>query len=572
MLPLLAQLVAPPLLQGPVRLPEPGPLKSLPDSPDQQQKAPPKLDPENDLSPEKPRSPLPGPDTDSVGPGGVAPLGPLPAVQGLTIYAADQLAEIFRSCGSIADNEERLTACAVALGSRLIADGYVSSRVFVEASPAPGFLLVKEGRLVEVRVEGRDERLNGRIQRLLRPLQGKILNLADVETQLRLLNNLPGVSSVRGSLLRLGTDPAQGVLRVSVEPGGEPWRGEISLRNDGSNGSGEGRGVVTVLKPGLLARGDTLLFYNEINASDATELGALITSLSYTYPLTPAINITGAFGYSRRNLVETTDISGGLISTSQFQGLGQLEWVFRESLRDRWSVFAGYSVNQVNTYLDNQRLPRLIPESIRNPRNGYLRLGISANGLLGNVGWGGNLYFLQGIGAATPSVQRRELDAAGIDLGKARAIGGVLSAAWAFAPSWQLNLRGGGQVAFQPLSSPMQFSLGSDVGLRGLPGQLISGDSGWLSTGEVVWTFWQKSNQALQLVPYIGAGGVRTKVSGIDFSDTVGSGGLLVRWINGYNWEFELGWAEQFSTNDNIGAWQDWALGKGVYAKLQYRF
>jgi hemolysin activation/secretion protein len=30
----------------------------------------------------------------------------------------------------------------------------------------------------------------------------------------------------------------------------------------------------------------------------------------------------------------------------------------------------------------------------------------------------------------------------------------------------------------------MQFTLGSDVGLRGLPGQLISGDSGWLSTGD----------------------------------------------------------------------------------------
>lgn len=572
MLLLLAQLVAPPLQQGPVRLPGPGSLESLPNTTDPQEIAPPQLVPGNEFPPEQPQSPLPVPDTDSVAPGVGQPLSPLPAVRGLTIYSTEQLAEILKSCRSIADDELRLKACAVALGSRLIADGYVSSRVYVEASPAPGYLAVREGRLVEIRVEGRDERLNHRIQRLLTPNVNKILNLADVEGQLRLLNNLPGVSRVRGNLLRLGTDPAQGVLRVSVEPGGDPWRGEISLRNDGSNGSGEGRGVVTALKSGLIERDDTLLLYSEVNASDSAELGALITSLSYTYPLTPVINVTGAFGYSRRNLVEIPDSTGSIFSTSQFQGLVQLEWVFRESLRDRWSVFAGYSVNQVNTYLDNQRLPQVLPESIRKPRNGYVRLGLAANGLSGNMGWGGNLYFLQGIGAATPQVQQRELDAAGIDLGTARALGGVLSGAWEFAPAWQLNLRGGGQFAFQPLSSPMQFSLGSDVGLRGLPGQLISGDSGWLSTGEVVWTFWQKSNQYLQLVPFMGAGGIRTSVSDVDFSDTVGSGGILVRWINGSHWALELGWAEQFFSNDNVGVWQDWALAQGLYAKLQYRF
>jgi hemolysin activation/secretion protein len=135
-----------------------------------------------------------------------------------------------------------------------------------------------------------------------------------------------------------------------------------------------------------------------------------------------------------------------------------------------------------------------------------------------------------------------------------------------------VNLRAGGQVAFNRLTSPMQFTLGSDAGIRGLPGQLISGDSGWLATGEVVWTAWQKGKQALQLVPFIGAGGVRTVGQGVTFSDTVGAGGVLARWLQGEHWTMELGWVQQFQTNDNVGSWQNWELARGLYARLGYRF
>ena len=94
-------------------------------------------------------------------------------------------------------------------------------------------------------------------------------------------------------------------------------------------------------------------------------------------------------------------------------------------------------------------------------------------------------------------------------------------------PNLQLNLRASGQLAFNELTSDMGFALGSDVGLRGLPGTLISGDNGWLSTGELNWTFWQNSNQALQLVPFIGMGGIQTTRDSVTLDDTIGTGGLL---------------------------------------------
>lgn len=129
-----------------------------------------------------------------------------------------------------------------------------------------------------------------------------------------------------------------------------------------------------------------------------------------------------------------------------------------------------------------------------------------------------------------------------------------------------------GQVAFGNLPTAMYFSVGSDVGLRGLPGQLISGQDGWLGTAELVWTFWQNRSNALQLVPFIGAGGVNTDLENASFNDTVGSGGVLARWLGGQNWAVELGWVHQFETENNLGMWNNWLLDDGLYGKVSFRF
>jgi hemolysin activation/secretion protein len=432
-------------------------------------------------------------------------------------------------------------------------------------------LQVVEGRLVEVRVEGPDARLNRQVRRLVQPLLGQVLHVPTVELNLKRLGAFPAIGSVRGSLSKLGSDVSQAVFTLRVQPSGQPWHGDISLRNDGNNGSGEGRAVGTLVKGDLATRGDTLLLYGEVDSSDSPALGALIGSISYTLPLADQLNLTGAFGYSRRNLVELPEPANGL-STNQLQGLGQLEWVFQESLSQRWSLFAGLSGNGSSTSLDGASLPSFLPASVRAPRSGYLRFGVSGSGVGDGLGWGGNAYLLQGLGFATPADQRDELATVGIVADQATAIGALLSGVWGFAPSWQLQLRGGGQIAFRPLTSAMQFTLGSDVGIRGLPGQLISGDSGWLGSGELAWTFWQKRITALQLVPFLGAGGVTSSIDGLSFNDTVGAGGVLVRWLQGNHWSTELGWVKSFQTSDNPGPWTNWLLGRGLYAKLQFRF
>ncbi|WP_254968547.1 ShlB/FhaC/HecB family hemolysin secretion/activation protein [Cyanobium sp. CH-040] len=514
------------------------------------------------------RTPGPPARTEAIPP---APLSALPSVEGLTVYSVESLRSILAACTAIEDPVQRLEACAAALTAQFVADGYVNSRVYVDTTTSPARLLVVEGRLVELRVEGNDDWLNRRVTRLTRSLQGSILHLPTLERNLLLLRRVPGVKQVRGNLSRLGSDPSQASLSLNLEGGAPPWQGDVSIRNDGNSGSGEARAVATIVKPGALTQGDTLLFYGELNSDDEPELGAAVTSLTYNIPLTESIYLTAAFGASRRNLIELPPPAGDL-SNEQIQGLGQLEWVFSESLTQRWSAFVGLSGTSSRNLLDGDSLPPELPDIIRNPRNGYLRAGLSGSGQGQRIGWIGSAYVLNGISATIPDKQRQEWKEAGIDPSQATAIGGVISAGWTLAPRLQLNSRLAGQWAFNPLLPSMQFSLGSDVGLRGLPGQLISGDSGWLALTEANWTVWQNPTNAVQLVPFIGAGGIRTEVNDFTVKDTIGSGGLLVRWLTGNNWSFELGWAHQFSTDDNKGPWNDWVLDDGLYGRVQFRF
>jgi len=562
---LLAQLVAPPLQLGPVRLPS-----TAPQGPLRDQQPAPVITPGGEAMPPPAQEPTP---PEAPGPSSAGPQR-IPVIRGATPYSPAELQRLLGPCSAIAVQAERLRACALALSARLVADGYINTRVYDQPTPEPGYLEVVQGRLVELRVQGSDAGLNARVLRWLSPLRGQVLHLPSLEARLQRVQRRPEVAQVRGNLSRLGSDPAKGVFTVSVSPASihRPWRGDFSLRNEGSNGSGEARFVGGLVKEDVVRPGDTLLLYSELGTDDAPAFGSLVSSISYTLPLSEAFSFTGAFGYSRRNLIELTEPANG-ISTSQYQGLGQLDWMLHDSLDSSLSLFAGLSSNRSNVYLNDQALPpEFFSAAIRSPQSGYLRVGVAGNGFSGNVGWSGTAFLLQGIGAMTPSEQRQELAFIGIIPGQSNALAGLVSAAWLAAPRWQVNLRAGGQVAFNPLTSPMQFSLGSDAGIRGLPGQLVSGDSGWLATGEVVWTAWQKGKQALQLVPFIGAGGVRTFGQGVTFSDTVGAGGVLARWLQGEHWTMELGWVQQFQTDDNVGSWQNWELARGLYARLGYRF
>ena len=565
MLLLLAQLVAPPLQRGPARLPEPAPRQQPePSTPGQTTNDDLKLAPES-VSPTQPKLREARPRSSSSN-------SPLPRISGDLPYSSTQLETLLRGCATSSDVETGLKRCAELLTGQLQQDGYVNSRVYIETVPAPGQLTVVMGRLVELHVESDEPRFSQRVRKQLNNLIGRTLHLPTLQRQLRQLKQRSVVGSVSGNLGKLGSDPTQAVLTLKVTPARPAWRGDLSVRNDGNAGSGEWRGIAVLQKPQLLNDGDVLQIYGEFNVDGDPELGATLGSLSYTFPLGESVSLTGSFGASRRNLVEARGPAHDL-SFRQYQGLIQLQWTLADSGDQTWYALASLSANRNDSYLDGRSFPLIIGGGLDGDlTSGYLRLGLGHAGSNANLGWSAQIYGLQGIAGFSSPEELHDLAYYGIKPGESRALGGIASLGWRLDPKLQLNLRAAGQVAFNELTSDMGFTLGSDVGLKGLPGSLVSGDTGWLSTAELNWAFWQRGTNALQLVPFLGVGGVETKRATLSFEDTIGAGGVLLRWLHGKHWSVELGWVDQFHAANNAGIWNHWLLGSGAYGKVRYRF
>ena len=549
MLPLLAQLVAPPLQPGPVRLPGTGQQQTRPAPPPQ-------------LRPTPETTPLPAaPSTTAA----------IPRLRGFNPYSSAELSRILGSCLSGKEPAAGLSNCAAVLSSRLFADGYINSRVIPQPDPLPGGLEVVAGKIEAIQVVSSSGRLQRRLQRLLAPLQGSVLRLPTLSATLNQIQQLPGMGLLKINLNRIGEDSSRALLLVTAEPGAQPLRGELALRNDGNGGSGQFRGLATLMQNSALLKGDSMLLFGELNADSDPELGSLNGSLSYTLPLLDQFSLTTAFGASRRNLVEAPQPYHDL-SFRQLQLFSQLDVTLYESLQHRWSAFVGLSANRNDAFLSGESIPVIVGGGDQGwLRSGFARLGLGYNRAAGPLAFNASLYGLQGIGAISTAAQLQELNFLGIVPNQSRAIGSQLATFWQLAPRWQLELRAAGQLAFAPLTNPMGFSLGSDNGLRGLPGQVVSGDSGLLGSAELAWLLWRGTRDALQLVPFMGAGRVWTEVPGATFSESAGAGGVLLRWSRGRHGELELGWVRQFQSG-SWAYWDQWILGSGFYTKVAYRF
>ena len=551
---LLAQLVAPPLQPGPLRLPSKAPQQR----PTQQNEV-------FDLPLDADVQPLERsePELESEW---------RPEVQGKTPYSPEQLHAILKTCGR-GDSKATLNACAAALTARLIQDGYVNSRVYTLPTPAPGALDVVMGRIAEIRITSEDEALKQKVEEQLTDLIGTVLHIPTLEKALVKVRKR-GAGQIKGGMGRLGSDSTKAVVNLQVSPAlPEPLMVDIGFGNNGNVGSGEWRGGATMLQQGLIKRGDTALLFLEMNVDGELELGGKTASATYTWPINEQWSVTGSFGYSKSRFVEFRRPAHNF-SFRTLQGLLQLETVLYESDSVNWTAAAAFSGNRNDSFESGHFSPAIVPATGFQDswtRTGFLKLSTNVSGTNGPTFWNTNAYFSQGIAGVTPDDHLNALDQQGIRPGEARAIGGIADFAWLLSPTTLLNLRAAGQLAFDQLPGGMTFNLGSDVGLRGVPGSLIAGDSGYLGTGEVVWTAWTGSNQSLQLIPYVGIGGIHTEDARGNLEDSIGVGGLIGRYQTG-RWTMELGWVNTFNSDDNPGLWNDWLLGHGLHTNIRYSF
>ena len=549
---LLAQLVAPPIQPGPARLPE----REIPTS----QPATIQLDIDNEANGDrKDEKRLKDADKDIIN------------IEGKSPYSIKQTKEILGNCDQSLDSS-RADSCITKLNARLQKDGYINSRVVAETINGTTKLIIIPGRLVEINVSAKNKSLGEEIENKLKPLLDETFNIITIKNSLLNLERSGIASKITGSIGKLGSNPTKATLNITVESVPSPWRGETSIRNDGNTGSGEWRGVAIVQKKDLLARGDQLQFYGELNADSDPELGAGIGSLSYTYPLSQTVDITASFGANRRYLIEFPKPFRDL-SFRQYQGLIQANWTLQQTAASNTYAFAGISANHNNSYYKNEPFPVIVGGGLDGDlTTGYFRVGFGHQGIKNSLLWTGQIYGLQGISSFSSADEINALNVVGIQPSNARAIGAYATGLWAINQKLIAKAIAGGQYAFHPLTSSMGFSVGSDNGLRGLPGTLISGDNGWIGNLELEWSLKKFKDNEFKLVPFGGAGGIQTTRLGITFNDTVGSYGVLLRWLHKNQLSVDLGWAKQMNVDDNAGLWNDWTLGNGLYTKVSYRF
>ena len=556
---LLAQLVAPPIQPGPVRLPSTAPQQRPKDED-------PLFDVPAGATPQSPTTPA----TTGREQSGAQTVDWRPTIVGKTPYSDTELQAIVKDCGKASVNLT-LNACAAALTARLIKDGYVNSRVYSLKIPEPGALEVVLGTIAELRITSEDEALQKQVQQQLTHLIGSVLHIPTLEQELVQVRRR-GVGEIKGGMGRLGSDPTKAVVNLAVSPAEpEPLRGNFTLGNNGSVGSGEWKGVATLLQQGLIERGDTALLFLQLNTDGELEVGSKVASLTYTYPLSESWTLTGSFGYSYSRFVEFRKPAYNFHFRT-LQGLLQVEHVLKDADNFRWTAAAAFSTNRSDSFKSGRHYPLVSGGGGDGwTHSGFLKLSTNLGGYTGPLFWNTNAYFSQGIAGVALDEHLHNLDVAGIEPGEARAVGALTDIGLSLSPSTTMNLRFAGQLAFNRLPGSMSFSLGSDIGLRGLPGSLISGDSGYLGTAELEWTAWQQENQSVALIPFVGIGGIHTKFQEETLEDSIGVGGLIGRYRNG-RWEAELGWVDTFNSNDNPGLWNDWILGNGVYTKLRYSF
>lgn len=486
-------------------------------------------------------------------------------------YSSDEIETDLKRCGKTTP-AETLKACAAALTARFIKDGYVNTRVYTLPEPKPGALEVVMGVIAELQVESSNEELKAKVEAQLAPLLGSVLHIPTLEKALVEVRR-GGVGEIAGNMGRLGSDPTKAVVTLAVEPSPPtPLRGDFSVGNNGSPGNGEWRSNAVLLQGDFIKRGDTALLFLELKNDGQLELGSTLLSATYTYPLSDTWNLTGSVGYSHSNFVEFKGDQHKL-NFRTLQGLVQVDTVFHQGDSLSWSGAAGISASRTASFQGNSSMPRLVVGGGEDGRvrSGNLKLSTTLSGITGPTAWNANGYFLQGIPGITSDEHLNNFDRLGIDVGEARALGGLANLTLLATPNVAVKLLGAGQVAFNPLPSSMGFSLGSDVGLIGLPGSIASGNSGWLAIGELIWTVWKNDRQQLQLIPYIGKGGLHTDIADELLEDDVGSRGLIARYTQD-RWQVELGWVNTFDTDDNPGVWNDWWLGHGVHTKLRYAF
>ena len=491
-------------------------------------------------------------------------------LQGNTVYDDETIRKFVETCSQTPNTLSPEDWAALCITLQYQKDGYVNTRVFASGSGANLSLDVSEGRLTELRVNGPNETLNARTKQKLSRLKNQVLNVNEVLWALQLLRRQPGSKDIRGRLGRIGSDATKSSLIVSTEPRGAQVNALLTYDNEGKISAGQHRNQAIATGESLLEFADRWLLYVDKTWSGGPQTGSINYSLSYTKPLGIKTDATASLGFGRIKPIELGGVAKNF-RTNQFQAIGIVRRKLIDSYDHDVSMFGQFSFLRSNLYLNDQELPTVVPNLIRKPQSGYVRLGVEANKISRGAVSSAQLYVTQAVSGSSPDDQLRTLKEIGITPGQSNAVGAAISNVFLFKNGMQLRLSLAGQKAFGPLVTSMLFQLGADSGLIGLPSTVLNGDNGLQATTELLVPLGSINKWPLALKPFYGYGAISSQEGG---SVSISSFGTLLSLTNpSGRLSFDVGWTGNVNSQPLIEeAWQDWSLAQGLITRATLSF
>lgn len=412
-----------------------------------------------------------------------------------------------------------------------ISRGYITSRAFLTEQDLSGGVLhlaVLEGKLQHIRLEGVPDRT---LKMTFPGLEGKILNLRDIEQGMEQLNRV----RQRPVEIEILPGDRQGYSVVNLTATPEfPFSGSVSFDNSGQKSTGTGQLTGALYGNNLLGLADKWFISGGrssdfSNSKDAQNFAAGV-SIPYGYGLLD-------YSYSWSNYLSTIDNNGYLWRSTGDTETHRLtgSWVLFRNGDIKTGVSAGITHRINRNYLDDV----LLATSSR--KLSSVSLGINHTQKIASGVATLNLTFTQGV----PWLGAEDDNDKQGDVAKAEfrkwSLNGSFQRPVADKLWWLTS------VYFQwspdRLYGSERLTLGGETSVRGFKEQYISGDNGGYWRNELNWS--------LFTLPWVGDVGVLAAIDGgwlkKDGQDRYASGTLwgtalgLTATNRGYSSQFTVG-------------------------------
>ena len=425
----------------------------------------------------------------------------------------------------------RLNTLTNAVSDWYISRGYITSRAFLTEQDLSGGVLqlaVLEGKLQQIRLEGVPSRT---LSMTFPGLEGKILNLRDIEQGMEQLNR------VRQTPVEIEILPGdrQGYSVVNLTATPEfPLSGSVSFDNSGQKSTGAGQLNGALYGNNLLGLADKWFISGGrssdfSNSKDAQNFAAGV-SIPYGYGLLD-------YSYSWSNYLSTIDNNGYLWRSTGDTETHRLtgSWVLFRNGDIKTGVSAGITHRINRNYLDDV----LLATSSR--KLSSVSLGINHTQKIASGVATLNPTFTQGVpwlGAEDDNDKQGDVPKAEF---RKWSLNGSFQRPVADKLWWLTS------VYFQwspdRLYGSERLTLGGETSVRGFKEQYISGDNGGYWRNELNWS--------LFTLPWVGDVGVLAAIDGgwlkKDGQDRYASGTLwgtalgLTATNRGYSSQFTVG-------------------------------